>query len=82
MYNVHMKLLKFEWDKKKEKANVKKHGISFEDARTAFYDDHALQFFDPDILRMRKGSFCWERIISSRRWLYATASERRKQLYE
>ena len=48
MYNVHMKMLGFEWDKKKEKANVKKHGISFEDARTAFYDEHALQFFDPD----------------------------------
>lgn len=48
MYNVHMKELVFEWDKKKEKANVQKHGVSFEDARTAFYDEHALQFFDPD----------------------------------
>lgn len=48
MYNVRMKELVFEWDKKKEKANVQKHGISFEDARTAFYDEHALQFFDPD----------------------------------
>lgn len=48
MYNVRMKELVFEWDKKKEKANVQKHGVSFEDARTAFYDEHALQFFDPD----------------------------------
>lgn len=48
MYNVHMKILSFEWDKKKENANVKKYGISFEDARTAFYDEHALQFYDPD----------------------------------
>jgi len=48
MYNVHMKKLKFEWDKRKEKANIKKHGISFEDARTTFYDEHAQQFFDPD----------------------------------
>lgn len=48
MYNVHMDLLKFEWDKKKEKANIKKHGVSFEDARTVFYDEYALQFFDPD----------------------------------
>lgn len=48
MYNVRMKELIFEWDKKKEKANVQKHGVSFEDARTAFYDEHALQFFDPD----------------------------------
>jgi len=48
MYNVHMKNLKFEWDKKKDKANIKNHGISFADARTTFYDEHALQFFDPD----------------------------------
>jgi uncharacterized DUF497 family protein len=43
-----MKELVFEWNKKKEKVNVQKHGVSFEDARTAFYDEHALQFFDPD----------------------------------
>ena len=48
MYNVHMELLVFEWDKKKEKANIKKYGISFEEARTAFYDEYAIQFFDPD----------------------------------
>ena len=43
-----MDLLVFEWDKKKEKANIKKHGVSFEAARTAFYDEYAIQFFDPD----------------------------------
>lgn len=48
MYNVHMDLLVFEWDKKKEKANIKKHGVSFEEARTAFYDEYAIQFLDPD----------------------------------
>lgn len=42
-----MKELEFEWDKRKETANVKKHGISFE-ARTAFYDESAIQFYDPD----------------------------------
>ena len=43
-----MDYLKFEWNKKKEKANLKKHGVSFEEARTAFYDELAIQFFDPD----------------------------------
>jgi len=43
-----MDYLKFEWDKKKEKANLKKHGVSFEEARTAFYDELAIQFFDPN----------------------------------
>jgi len=40
--------LRFEWDKKKEKINIKKHGISFEEASSAFYDEKAIQFFDPD----------------------------------
>jgi len=43
-----MNQLDFEWDKKKDKANIKKHGISFEEARTAFYDESAIQFFDPE----------------------------------
>jgi len=40
--------LQFEWDKRKEKANIKKHDISFDEARTVFYDENAIQFFDPD----------------------------------
>ncbi len=40
--------LKFKWDKGKEKANEKKHGISFDEARTVFYDENSIQFFDPD----------------------------------
>jgi uncharacterized DUF497 family protein len=43
-----MKQLVFEWDKRKENANIKKHGVSFEEARTTFYDENAVQFFDPD----------------------------------
>jgi len=40
--------IEFEWDPKKNRANAKKHGVSFEDARTAFYDDTAMVFHDPD----------------------------------
>ena len=43
-----MKGLEFVWDKRKEAANVKKHGVTFEEARTAFYDENAIQFCDPD----------------------------------
>ena len=43
-----MNELRFEWDKQKEKSNVKKHGISFDEAHTVFYDEKAIQFFDPD----------------------------------
>ncbi|NOR64685.1 MAG: BrnT family toxin [Candidatus Scalindua sp.] len=38
----------FEWDDKKEKANIKNHGISFDEASPTFYDENAIQFFDPD----------------------------------
>ena len=40
--------LRFEWDQRKEKGNVRKHGVSFEEARSAFYDEYAIQFYDPD----------------------------------
>ena len=39
---------RFEWDKKKENRNVKKHGVSFSDARSVFYDENAIQYYDPD----------------------------------
>jgi uncharacterized DUF497 family protein len=32
----------------KNLANLKKHGITFEEAETAFYDQEAIVFFDPD----------------------------------
>jgi len=37
----------FEWDDKKAKSNLKKHGVSFEEAQTVFFDDMAIQFWDP-----------------------------------
>jgi uncharacterized DUF497 family protein len=40
--------LTFEWDANKEKTNIKKHGVSFVDAKTAFHDEYAMQFYDPD----------------------------------
>ena len=43
-----MNRLKFEWDEKKSKSNAKKHGVSFEEAKTVFYDEYAIQFFDPE----------------------------------
>jgi uncharacterized DUF497 family protein len=40
--------LRFEWDDDKEKINIRKHGISFDEARTVFFDEKAVQFYDPD----------------------------------
>lgn len=40
--------LKFEWDSKKARANLKKHGVAFAEAETVFLDEHALEIADPD----------------------------------
>jgi len=41
-------MIKFEWDKSKASSNKRKHGISFEEAQSVFYDDFAIQFFDDE----------------------------------
>lgn len=38
----------FEWDEKKAKANLKKHKVSFEEAKTVFNDPFEITFPDPD----------------------------------
>lgn len=43
-----MKDIRFVWDPQKDKVNLKKHGIGFEEARTVFYDPQAVQYDDPD----------------------------------
>jgi len=48
MYTVRMSELRFEWDPVKADVNLRKHGVRFDEARTVFYDESALQFFDPD----------------------------------
>lgn len=48
MYTVHMDDLRFEWNKAKNRENIREHGISFEEAQTVFLDENAIQFFDPD----------------------------------
>jgi uncharacterized DUF497 family protein len=43
-----MSSLRFEWDPKKAAANLRKHKVSFEDAKTIFSDERALLIDDPD----------------------------------
>ncbi len=40
--------MQFEWDERKAAANLKKHGVSFEQAKAVFYDDRAKLIDDPD----------------------------------
>jgi uncharacterized DUF497 family protein len=40
--------LEFEWDDAKARSNLSKHGVSFEEAATAFLDEYAEMMSDPD----------------------------------
>ena len=42
-----MDRIKFEWDENKNRINQSKHKISFEEAKTVFYDEEALVIDDP-----------------------------------
>jgi len=37
-----------EWDEDKAASNERKHGVTFEEAATCFYDPHQVAFYDPD----------------------------------
>ena len=41
-----MSELEFEWDARKERENRRKHGVSFEEAKTVFFDENAVEFYD------------------------------------
>jgi len=43
-----MAQITFEWDEAKNRANKRKHGVSFEEAQTVFLDENAIRYFDPD----------------------------------
>ena len=39
-------MILIQWDDKKQKSNIEKHGIAFDDAATVFRDEDAIEFFD------------------------------------
>jgi len=45
-YTVHM--IRFEWNSSKATLNERKHGVSFEEAKSVFYNEFAVQFYDSD----------------------------------
>jgi len=40
--------MKFDWNPDKNKSNIKKHGVDFEEAETVFQDEMALELFDDE----------------------------------
>ena len=41
-------MIKFEWNTAKAVTNIKKHGVSFDEAKSIFFDEFAVQFFDQE----------------------------------
>lgn len=41
-------MLRFEWNERKARANLRRHRVSFEEAQTVFFDDHAILIDDPE----------------------------------
>ena len=40
--------IRFTWDDLKSRENQRKHGVSFEEAESVFFDEQAREYFDPD----------------------------------
>jgi hypothetical protein len=43
-----MNNIQFQWDQKKNNENIKKHKISFEEAKSVFFDENARVISDPE----------------------------------
>lgn len=39
-------MIHFEWGDRKDRANQRMHGVSFDEARTVFFDEYAIEFYD------------------------------------
>ncbi len=48
---------RFVWDIPKAKANLKAHGVSFDEAQTCFYDQNGREFYDPDHSELEEDRF-------------------------
>jgi len=60
---------RFEWDPAKALANERKHGISFDEAKTVFGDEYALHMYD--------GPHSWD----EERFIIIGRSERQRHLF-
>jgi hypothetical protein len=43
-----MKKVRFEWNRNKNNTNFRNHGVLFDEAKTVFYDENAIEFYDQD----------------------------------
>ena len=69
-------MIRFEWDESKALKNIEKHGISFEEASTVFYDDFAVQFYDEEHSQLEDDRFLILGISNSSRLLMVCHCEK------
>jgi len=50
-------MIRFEWNERKAKANLKKHGIGFDEAKSVFFDEFAIQFYDDTHSQLEEDRF-------------------------
>ena len=50
-------MIEFEWDDNKALKNLEKHGVSFEEASSVFYDEFAVQFYDSEHSELEEDRF-------------------------
>jgi uncharacterized DUF497 family protein len=50
-------MITFEWDEAKSASNQIKHGVSFEEARSVFVDEYAVQFYDESHSQLEEDRF-------------------------
>lgn len=69
-------MIKFEWDADKASKNLSKHGISFEEATSIFYDEFAVQFYDDKHSQLEEDRFLLLGLSSQSRLLMVCHCEK------
>jgi uncharacterized DUF497 family protein len=56
--------IEFAWDTRKANTNLAKHGVSFEEAQTAFFDECARLLDDRILPKTRNVLFFWDSVFA------------------
>ena len=70
-------MIKFEWDAAKALKNLEKHGVSFEEASSVFYDEFAVQFYDDGHSELEEDRFLILGISNNSRMLMICHCEKK-----
>lgn len=70
-------MIKFEWNQTKARSNLKKHGVSFDEALSVFYDEYAVQFYDDTDSELEEDRFLMLGLSNQYRVVLVCYCERR-----